>query len=173
MTGSRSQSSISIELLWALAAVVTFLAVITWRFALRDDSDPPAATPAATSAAIAPMATSTAPAEPFVSCGEELDAPDSALNLEARECLLAAVANGQRVEFNITRPTVEGDPVYWRVRVLARGDIEVAIDNRADEFSGPARRRVVVHHCTTLDRVGDGDPRIDISGCTDGATLRL
>ncbi|MGE0135767.1 MAG: hypothetical protein AB7L91_08190 [Dehalococcoidia bacterium] len=163
MAQSNAQSGIRLELLWLLALLLSLLAVVTWRFALAPGDDEPAAgaataTPAATSAAVRV-------------CGEEVDSPGSELNLAARECLLAAAPTGERVEFTTTRFTVEGQPVYWRVRVLAWGDIEVTIDNRADEFSGPARRRILTHRCTSLARSATEEHRIDVLGCAGGESL--
>jgi len=156
-------SGAGLRWLWALAAMLILLAALTWRYAL-DRGD---ATPAGGSA----VATATSTLAPFTSCGEEVDAPDAALNLDGRDCLLAAAAVGTRVEFTTTRYTVEGQPVYWRIRVLAWGDVEVTVDNRADEFSGAARRRVQVHRCTTLTRSATAEHRVEVSGCQDGGAL--
>lgn len=162
MSGTRGQSGVPLGLLWALATLLIVLAVFTWRWALSpDDSEPTAGGDGRSAGA----AVNTTPAEvPFVACGEE--APDSALNLEARACLLDAAAGGKRVEFSTARTTTEGQPVYWRVRVLAWGDIEVTVDNRADEFSGSARRRVRTFRCTGLARSPVEEGRVEAAGCS-------
>lgn len=143
-----------------LATLVSVLAVVTWRCALEPGETQTAAGSAATPAPAA-----------FSSCGDEEDGPDTSLNLEGRACLLAASLAGTRVEFNTTRYTVEGRPTYWRVRVLAWGDVEVTVDNRADEFSGTARRRVTTYRCASLARDRADDQRIDVLGCTGGDAL--
>jgi hypothetical protein len=163
-TDSRS-SGVRLELLWALATMLSVLAVLTWRCAL--DPREEAAAPAAGS----PASTATSTPLPFTSCGEEPDAADASLNLEARNCLLAAAAAGTRVEFNTTISTVEGQPVYWRIRILAWGDVEITIDNRGDEFAGPARRRVATLRCTSLSPSPTDEHRIDVDGCANGETL--
>ncbi len=61
--------------------------------------------------------------------------------------------------------------MYWRVRVLAWGDLEVTVDNRADEFSGPARRRVLSYRCTSLAPSPLEEHRIEVRGCTGGDPL--
>lgn len=165
MASTNGQSGVRLELLWALATMLSVLAVLTWRCALDPRDPAPAAGPA--EATLTP----TPAAAPFASCGDEVDAPDSALNLEARACLLDAASGGKRVEFNTTRSTVEGQPVYWRVRVLAWGDLEVTVDNRADEFSGPARRRVLTYRCTSLAPSPLEEQRIEVRGCTTGENL--
>ncbi|MGE0228262.1 MAG: hypothetical protein AB7I38_08130 [Dehalococcoidia bacterium] len=163
MAQSNAQSGIRLELLWFLALLLSLLAVLAWRFALAPGDDAPAA--GAVGATLTPTPAAVR------ACGDEVDSPDSGLNLDARECLLAAAPTGERVEFTTTRFTIEGQPVYWRVRVLAWGDIEVTIDNRADEFSGPARRRILTHRCTSLARSSTAEHRIEVLGCTDGSSL--
>ncbi|MBX7110573.1 MAG: hypothetical protein K1X87_01855 [Dehalococcoidia bacterium] len=161
MATSNARSGVRLELLWALATIVSVLAVLTWRCAL----DPGATSSAGSAAAETPAAT------PFAPCGDEVNRPDEPLNLEGRACLLTAAPAGTRVEFNTTRFTVEGQPVFWRIRVVAWGDVEVTVDNRADEFSGAARRRVTTYHCTSLARSAADGQRIDVLGCTSGDVL--
>lgn len=167
MPTDRGSSGVRLELLWALATMLSVLAVLTWRCAL--DPREEAATP--TAGSTASTAGVTATPEPFTSCGEESGAVEAGLNLEGRDCLLAAAAVGTRVEFNTTILTVEGQPVYWRIRILAWGDVEVTIDNRGDEFAGPARRRVTTLRCTSLAPSPAEEHRIDVGGCADGEAL--
>lgn len=166
MATANGPSGARLEWLWALATLLSVLAVLTWRCALD-----PAEKPAPSSADGSVLAAGTPAPAPFQSCGGESDAPDAALNIEARDCLLAAAAVGTRVEFNTTRFTIEGQPVYWRVRVLAWGDVEVTVDNRADEFSGAGRRRVAVYHCSSLAPSASEEHRIDVNGCPNGEAL--
>lgn len=68
---------------------------------------------------------------------------------------------------------MEGAPIGYRIRILAPRDIEVTVDNRADEFAGPARRRVTTTRCATLEQPDPESPRIVIRACTDGSSYEV
>jgi hypothetical protein len=82
---------------------------------------------------------------------------------------------GQPAEFTSTRPTVEGDPIVYVVRVLGPGAFEVVADNTADAFAAARSRAVTSVRCSSLARALDGtnDLAIEVSGCVDGSSTRI
>ena len=79
---------------------------------------------------------------------------------EKQQCLLDAFAPGDRVRLDVVRPTVEGDPIYYRYTVVGPGLVEVRTDTTHDAF-GP--QAVVTERCTSL-AVSNG--YLTTEGCT-------
>jgi hypothetical protein len=96
------------------------------------------------------------------SCGA-YTAPSGALPAEsraARQCFLAAFAEGREAELTITAPSVEGDPIVTIYRVLGPDDVELFVDASADTFAA-----VDTYHqrCTSVAEEGNA---LAAGGCT-------
>jgi hypothetical protein len=99
---------------------------------------------------------------PMPSCGAYTAPPDGlpAEGWAARDCFLAAFAEGREAELTITAPSIEGDPIVTIYRVLGPDDVELFVDASADKFAA-----VDAYHqrCTSVAEEGNA---LAAGGCT-------
>ncbi len=129
-----------------------------------------AAVPTATTPATetSPDAATVAPQgeEDILDCGSEEQVHGEGRNIEARQCLADAYAQGRAAAFHSAMVTIEGDPVPWDVYLDAAGGIEAVFDATEDRFSSPEDRRVHTFRCSGLTLTDVDQPAtIELTGC--------
>lgn len=112
---------------------------------------------------------------PAAECGTEQLGHDLAgINEEARKCLLEKFASGTPARFVTSRPTSEGDPITWTVRVMAKDRVEVDVDTTKDKFG---EQKVTHYVCTSLANIIPPNARhyqlLEVKGCTGGPNAAL
>ncbi|HWI63114.1 MAG TPA: hypothetical protein VNT75_14800 [Symbiobacteriaceae bacterium] len=65
-------------------------------------------------------------------------------------------------DFEVTRYTLEGDPVILKLSVGPK--IQASVDTRQDRFSAEADRKVTLYTCTSLKRITDPEPAFRLEG---------
>jgi hypothetical protein len=102
--------------------------------------------------ALAGCASDTAPSAGDEDCGVEEQEMGTNLNVDGRECLLAAFEAGRPARFVSRITTIEGAPIVRTYRVLSAGLVEVEWDNRQDPLGSG---KIDVLHCPRLVPVAD------------------
>jgi hypothetical protein len=107
-----------------------------------------------------------------VDCGTSAQADYDA---KALECVWSAYSSGAPVRWNITRQTVEGDPIPETLRYDSVLGVIITRDVTADAFSAPADRRMWTWRCATMTKTAwPTNPSryfFELSACTgDGPT---
>jgi hypothetical protein len=87
----------------------------------------------------------------LVDCGVHSVAQGAHLPAGAAECIVAAVAGGNRAHMSVTRPTTEGDPIQTVYSVEKDGTVIVSTDTTQDRFGNQG---VVRQACTGPKAVG-------------------
>lgn len=95
--------------------------------------------------------TTTASAE-SQDCGVEDQQMGTNLNVDGRECLLAAFEAGRPARFVSRITSIEGAPIVRTYRVLGADLVEVEWDNRQDPLGSG---KIDVLHCPRLVPVAD------------------
>lgn len=93
-----------------------------------------------------------------VDCGAHDLKQGEHLPAGAAQCIVDAVANGNRAHMQQTRPTTEGDPIVTVYTVGKDGTVIVSEDTTADRFGG--NQGVIRSACTGPHDVG-GELRFD------------
>jgi hypothetical protein len=101
---------------------------------------------------LADCAGDTAPLRAFEDCGVEDQEMRTNLNVDGRECLLAAFEAGRPARFVSRITTIEGAPIVRTYRVLRADLVEVEWDNRQDPLGSG---RIDVLRCPRLVPVAD------------------
>lgn len=110
-----------------------------------------------------PSATTTEAQAKPPSCGREKQTHGEGYDEAARTCLWDAYRAGRPAELELTRHTIEGDPITWTLRVRSGSSIEVTEDNR-DRFGVHGVRTA---SCTVLERSPSANGRSGfiVRGC--------
>jgi hypothetical protein len=93
-----------------------------------------------------------APSATVEDCGVEEQEMGTNLNVDGRECLLAAFEAGRPARFASRITTIEGAPIVRTYRVLGADLVEVEWDNRQDPLGSG---KIDVLHCPRLVPVAD------------------
>jgi len=102
--------------------------------------------------ALAGCAGDAAPSATVEDCGVEEQEMGTNLNVDGRECLLAAFEAGRPARFVSRITTIEGAPIVRTYRVLGADLVEVEWDNRQDPLGSG---KIDVLHCPRLVPVAD------------------
>lgn len=100
------------------------------------------------------------------SCGREKQVHGEGYDEAARACLWDAYRAGKTAELELTRVTIEGDPITYTLHVRS-GSIDVVEDNR-DRFGAHGMRSA---SCKVLERSPSTNGRSGfiVRGCRGGA----
>ena len=98
--------------------------------------------------------------QPLDSCGEEDYGRGEGVDVEARQCLLAAFEAGRGAELITTMTSVEGDPVTRYIRVHENGTVEIFHDASRDQYGSGGWER---SRCERLVPVEEANDPPDLS----------
>jgi hypothetical protein len=93
-----------------------------------------------------------APSAALEDCGVEDQEMGTNLNVDGRECLLAAFEAGRPARFVSRITTIEGAPIVRTYRVVSTDVVEVEWDSRQDPWGSG---KIDVLHCPRLVPVAD------------------
>jgi hypothetical protein len=96
---------------------------------------------------------------PLESCGAEDVGQEGDMNVQARQCLLAAYQAGAGAELISTQVSIEGDPITRFIRVHENGTVELFVDATRDAYGSGEWER---YRCERLVPVADANDPPDL-----------
>jgi hypothetical protein len=96
--------------------------------------------------------------QPLEPCGEEAYGHGEGVDVEARECLIAAFEAGRGAELITTMTSVEGDPITRYIRVHENGTVEIFHDATQDQYGSGGWERLRCERLVAVE--GSDDPDV-------------